>query len=607
MVENVKREKGPFEYLFLDIEWNQAPGTSGLDGREAIQIGVVAADAQIQKVKTFSKAIRLSDPKVFNEETEIISHSTIAHVMRGNEEKAVLEKFAQSFPQYCHLIVWRRDAYELFLRDMRKYGITIKRHRVVVLQDVLGVIAGNSNNRIGFEKALICSGVKYVPNYLHYAKHDANYLYQLFYQCFQQYSTLFSPTIYLVPEIIKYDEKRTIIHVHIPPSAEVHSFKKIIYDRVDDADVKVTATSAIAQMYIRKQNIFTERKIYPYAKMEDLRLDLLPKIRIMAQNHAGGQHPWTAMDDQELLKSAGLYGRDIVTGEEGFNLAAIMLLGKDDVILNVAPTYVTDALVRKVNVDRYDDREIVKTNLIDSYSQLLDFGRKNLPDKFFLEDTVNKSLRNTIVREMVSNTLMHREFTSSYTAKFVIEKNRMYVENANRATQEGFITVDNLEPNPKNPVIAAFFRNIGYADQLGSGVRKLFKYSKYYSGKDPQFVEDDIFRIIVPLDDEYSFDYSTENRNNTVSEQKNADKMPISADKMPISADKVPTNDLPVQQRSIIQFVERKGQITSRQVEELLEVKQRRARGILGELVNMGLLERQGSYKSTVYVLKNGR
>ena len=110
--------------------------------------------------------------------------------MRGNEEKAVLEKFAQSFPQYCHLIVWRRDAYELFLRDMRKYGITIKRHRVVVLQDVLGVIAGNSNNRIGFEKALICSGVKYVPNYLHYAKHDANYLYQLFYQCFQQYSSM---------------------------------------------------------------------------------------------------------------------------------------------------------------------------------------------------------------------------------------------------------------------------------------------------------------------------------------------------------------------------------------------------------------------------------
>ena len=357
--------------------------------------------------------------------------------------------------------------------------------------------------------------------------------------------TLFSPTIYLVPEIIKYDENHTIIHVHIPPSAEVHSYKKVIYDRVDDADVKVTATGAIAQMYIRKQNIFTEKKIYPYAKMEDLRLDLLPKIRIMAQNHAGGQHPWTTMDDQELLKSAGLYGRDIVTGEEGFNLAAIMLLGKDDVILNVAPTYVTDALVRKVNVDRYDDREIIKTNLIESYSQLLDFGRKNLPDKFF------------------------------------------------------------LEPNPKNPLIASFFRNIGYADQLGSGVRKLFKYSKYYSGKDPLFVEDDVFRIIVPLDDAYSFDYGIEAGSSKVIESNNADKMPINADKMPINAGKTLVNSLSAQQNSIIQFAKETGSIKSRQVEELLGVKQRRARRILGELVNMGILERQGAYKSTVYVLKN--
>ena len=75
-MEDVKSEK--IEYLFLDIEWNQAPGTSDLDGREAIQIGVVAADAQIQKVKAFSKAIRLSDPKLFNKKTEILSHTPLA-------------------------------------------------------------------------------------------------------------------------------------------------------------------------------------------------------------------------------------------------------------------------------------------------------------------------------------------------------------------------------------------------------------------------------------------------------------------------------------------------------------------------------------------------
>ena len=312
---------------------------------------------------------------------------------------------------------------------------------------------------------------------------------------------LFTPTVYLSPKVLKYEGK-TIIHIHVLPSAEVHSYKKIIYDRIDDADVKVTATSQIAQMYIRKQEIFTERKLYPYVKKEDLRIDMLPKLRIMAENQSNGSgHPWSRMTDDELLKSARLYSIDRVTGEQGFNLAAVMLLGKDDVILDIVPAYVTDALLRRVNIDRYDDREIIQTNLIESYERLMEFGRKHLLDKFFLEDDQRKSLRNIITREMIANTLIHREYTSSYQAKFVIEKERMYVENANRASQNIVITPDNMEPIPKNPIIASFFRNIGYADQLGSGVRNLFKYSKFYSGNDPEFIEGDIFKIIVPLDE----------------------------------------------------------------------------------------------------------
>ena len=189
-MDDAKRGKEQFEYLFLDIEWNQAPGTIDLDGREAIQIGVVAADVELQKVKTFSKAIRLSDPNLFNEQTERISHNSIDNIMQGNEENVVLSNFSQTFPDYHYLVVWTQDTYDSFIRDMRKYGISIKRHKVVILQEVLDIITGNSGNQIGFENALICAGIEYVPNYLHYAKHDANYLYQLFHQCFQQYSDM---------------------------------------------------------------------------------------------------------------------------------------------------------------------------------------------------------------------------------------------------------------------------------------------------------------------------------------------------------------------------------------------------------------------------------
>ena len=126
--------------------------------------------------------------------------------------------------------------------------------------------------------------------------------------------------------------------------------------------------------------------------------------------------------------------------------------------------------------------------------------------------------------EMIANTLIHREFTSSYTAKFVIEKDRMYTENANRSSGDGIITPDNMEPNPKNPIIASFFRNIGWSDRLGSGVRNIFKYSKYSSGEEPEFVEGDVFRIIVPLNEDYSYD-NPQNDSIDELERKNEEKL----------------------------------------------------------------------------------
>lgn len=416
----------------------------------------------------------------------------------------------------------------------------------------------------------------------------------------------FTPTIYLAPELLKY-KGHTVIHVHVPPSAEVHSYKKVIYDRVDDADVKVTATAQIASMYIRKQNIFTEKKIYPYASLEDLRLDLLPRVRRMAVNNAGGRHPWESMSDQELLMSAGLYGTDIATGEKGYNLAAILLLGKDDVIMNVCPAYETDALVRRVNIDRYDDREIVRTNLIESFDQLMDFARKHLPDKFFLENENRVSLRNILVREMISNILMHREFTSSYAAKFVIQKERMYTENANRSFREGMITPDNLEPNPKNPIIASFFRNIGRADRLGSGVRNLFKYSKFYSGQDPEFQEGDVFRTMVPLDEEYSFDYGLSSENNVKIDgttDKTDGKTTGKTDGKTIGkTDGKKVSKLSDTECKIIDLIKENPLITQKQLAKTLNLSDSGVRYAMRGLKEKGLLSRSGSHRNGIWHL----
>lgn len=102
-------------------------------------------------------------------------------------------------------------------------------------------------------------------------------------------------------------------------------------------------------------------------------------------------------------------------------------------------------------------------------------------------------------REIFSNSLAHRDYSSGYVAKFVIEKDRLYTENANRSHGHGALHLSSFEPYAKNPPISKVFREIGLADELGSGMRNTYKYTQLYSGGTPEFIEDDVFRTIIPL------------------------------------------------------------------------------------------------------------
>ena len=174
-------------------------------------------------------------------------------------------------------------------------------------------------------------------------------------------------------------------------------------------------------------------KVYPNLGLD---FDVIKRAKKMAIGRVDN-HAWADMNEEGILRSSGLILIDPDTGKEGITLAAILLFGKDSTIMSVLPQYKTDAIYRVKNMDRYDDRDVVITNLIDSFRRLMDFGKKHL-NKF--------------------------------------------------------------EAFPKNPPISKVFREIGYADELGSGMRNTNKYTKLYSGGTPIFIEDNIFRINIPID-----------------------------------------------------------------------------------------------------------
>jgi ATP-dependent DNA helicase RecG len=143
----------------------------------------------------------------------------------------------------------------------------------------------------------------------------------------------------------------------------------------------------------------------------------------------------------------------------------------------------------------------VETNLIEGYDLLMKFIEKHTLDRFFLINDQRVSVRTWIAREVVSNILVHKEYSSTFPAKIIIERDRLYAENWNRSDLHGAIDPNDFSPQPKNPILSRFFVNIGRADQLGSGVRNLYKYTKMYSGREPELIEGDVFKTIVPLVD----------------------------------------------------------------------------------------------------------
>jgi len=309
----------------------------------------------------------------------------------------------------------------------------------------------------------------------------------------------FTPTLFLALEEAEIDGK-TLLWCYVPANSQVVIFAGKIYDRAKDGDIDITRNSVmVAHIHQRKAADYSERKIFPYAKESDFEFTrLMPIVRRLAVNNHK-DHPWDKMNDEDILKSAGLFQTEHESGKSGYTLAAILLFGRAELIRSCTPNYVTDAIFRRENLDRYDDRLMVAVNLIDAYEQLIEFINKHTLDRFFLIDDQRVSVRSWIARELVSNILVHREYTSAFPAKIIIERECIVTENWCLPKSPGKIDPNSFTPYPKNPLLANFFVNIGRADILGSGVRNLYKYTKIYTGREPELVEGDVFRTSVPL------------------------------------------------------------------------------------------------------------
>lgn len=110
---------------------------------------------------------------------------------------------------------------------------------------------------------------------------------------------------------------------------------------------------------------------------------------------------------------------------------------------------------------------------------------------------------------------------------------------------------------------------MGYADELGSGVRNMYKYSRVYSGGFPELSDGDKFVTVIPL-------VSKEEEKKAIDNRK----------------------------QMIVDHIKRNGSISSTEAAGVIGLEKRQTVTIINEMVNDNIIIRKGKGPATKYNLK---
>lgn len=181
----------------------------------------------------------------------------------------------------------------------------------------------------------------------------------------------------------------------------------------------------------------------------------------------------------------------------------------------------------------------------------------------------------------------------------------MYTENSNLPHGHGELQLNKFKAFSKNPAISKVFREIGYADELGSGMRNTNKYTKLYSGGTPTFIEDNIFQIIIPIDNVANLKVGATAAKTITS---NADDSRIVSDKMSdILSDKVSdklTEKEKVFLEILISRLIKDKYVTTTMMSNITSIPISTIRRYMKKFCELDILVSKGKNKSTQYRLK---
>lgn len=308
-----------------------------------------------------------------------------------------------------------------------------------------------------------------------------------------QQENIFYPPLAIEPQVGEVLGQQ-VIYLVVPSSSKVQSYKNEIWIREGVVDRKLDYTDKLyGRLHYLKPDAYFTNRVYRELGLQDLDAPILAKVRKYIS--VNSPDPATEqLDDWEWLRSKGLVLRHWYTQVEGLTLAAILLCGTEYSISSALGGYQHYLQVRLSDPYACDAREVLSCNLLESFTKIMDFCNHYLNNNFVLDDFVSVSARDIILRELVLNWFIHRDYNMEIRANLIITPDAITVDNGRNEYLTAQLLKHQVQGDKRctNPSLQRIFTEMGWIDKneaRGAGIAKIRKYSLLYSQGEPEVQE----------------------------------------------------------------------------------------------------------------------
>lgn len=203
------------------------------------------------------------------------------------------------------------------------------------------------------------------------------------------------------------------------------------------------------------------------------------------------------------------------------------------------------------------------------------------------------------LRESLVNALIHRDYINQgRDVKVGVYDDIVNIVSPGSLPSN--ITIEDIfngRSEARNRVIAHIFKELGLIEQWGSGINRIINACKELGLPAPKIEEKNDFfdvELIRPQPDTDDYEPLEDGKpSDTVGKPSENRRIP---------------SDSNEQERAILEYIFENGSIKSKQVEEILNIKESRTRELLREMVEKGFIEKYGQGRSTFYTItKEGK